>query len=156
MEFKSNEAVLCKAEGDKRVKWMKAVVVSKGSERTYKIKMECGRIRLCHGDQLRKFYNKEKDIVIPPQIGSNTCTSWNELPFHSPSLESPIPLPQTPTNNTPNSDEDEFHTPPASTRKLRPKGNVQYYETRPRKITRKKKKQRNVPILSRSLNLTLS
>lgn len=151
LEFKPNEVVLCKAEGNKRVKWMKAVVVSKESELTYKIKLDSGHIRLCHGEQLRKFYKSDTQIVIPQQILNDTHLT----PFQSPQTpESSVQTSQTPTNST--TDSDEFHTPPASTRKLRPKTNVQYHETRPRKIARKKKKERNVPILSRSLNLTLS
>lgn len=160
MEFKVNDEVLCKAEGNKRVKWMKAVVVSKESERTYKIKLEGGRVRLCHGDQLREFHNKDKNIVIPPQNKISTCTLWDQLPFQSPQtpespFQSQLQSPHTPVNNTTTSD-DEFHTPQTATRKLRPKRKVEYYETRPRKVARKKKKQRSVPLLSRSLNLTLS
>lgn len=146
IKFKRDEDVLCKAEGNKSVKWMKAVVVSKESECTYKIKLEGGRIRLCHGDQLRKFYRKGKDIIIPPynsQSNNEQSTVWDNLPFHSP---------KTPDKSHHSPQNDQFYTPPATARKLRQKTNVDYYEARPRKVTRKKK---TTTLLNRSLNLTL-
>lgn len=155
MDFKKDETVLCKAEGNKHVKWMKAVVVSKESKLTYKIKLQSGRIRLCHGDQLRKFYKEDLPIAIPQQntqTTTETGNSWLELPFQSPNTSTASSQqPQTPDNNT-TQNEEEFHTPPTSTRKLRPKGNVKYYEPRPRKIKRKKKQQTTV--MNRSLNLS--
>lgn len=109
MEFKHGDEVLCKAEGNKRVKWMRATVVKKESERTYKIKLEGGRIRLCHGDQLRKFYKKDLPIVIPPSrktIDITSSTPSHQTPINSPGTSStPNSSPHTPQNTT-NIDDD--------------------------------------------------
>lgn len=148
--FNNNDKILCKAESNTQIKWIKGVVINRESASIYKVKLENGRIRLCHGDQLRKFYDKDKEIIIPiaGTTGNDSMSITEDLSFRTASdgenqsdLESPDISPQVrPENTKTNSNESsEFTTDegenssPNINKRLRPELKKNYYETKNRK-----------------------
>lgn len=66
--FKVNDLVVYKAVGPQTMKWIRAKVVEVLSVCRYKIKlMPNGTIRVCHGDQIRKFNSRIEPDIFPNQ-----------------------------------------------------------------------------------------
>lgn len=72
IEYGLNEKVLYKSEFKSNIKWIRATIIGIISKFRYKIKLIHGGRRECHGDQLRKFNEKQfnSQFVFPTR--SNT------------------------------------------------------------------------------------
>lgn len=57
--FKPKQSILYRNIGNTAIKWQRGTIIEQMSKNIYKIKTASGRIRMCHGDQLRIFVEKE-------------------------------------------------------------------------------------------------
>lgn len=151
--FEINDSVVYKAVGPQTMKWIRAKVIEVLSVCRYKIKlMPNGNIRVCHGDQIRKF-NADTEPSIFPTREPGTVEIKEQHSEHSSEIESEANSEEltssedNSSSNEPTSSQSITSSPttpdiplPASrySRRNQGKTKIDYKETKLRKIHKKR------------------
>lgn len=140
IEFNVNEEILCKAEGNTRVVWLKGVIVKRESTSLYKVKLENGRVRSYHGDQLRKYNKRHDEIFIPQKTRETVETTAQESNVETGSTNTGETNSELETTVEDVNETETSESSPDIAQRLRQKSRKQYYEPKNRKRNKKSKR----------------
>lgn len=153
--FKPKDTILYRSVGNNKVTWIKGMILKQISKSLFEIRVDNGRTKICHGDQIRKFNIKtDKSHIIHSQsqipierenenVEITAETKQAEAAENTENVTFERELSDS-EHSEDNQDNEETVTPTPTTtesvsaRQLRQKPSISYYEPRNRKPSTKK------------------